>query len=188
MKRGREELKQEILEELRKELRHDQKKMKKEKKKEKQKSPKQIERKQRNHIYSDGNCHGNGKKGAKAGVGVTGILASSSSQDVTNDISFAVGLKLPGVSQTNNRAELLGLFLAMLAADETMEVTITTDSEYAIKTTTGEWEAKSNLDLVDSCRAMLQRRPLVKFRWTKGHANNEGNCEADQLATQAILS
>ena len=111
----------------------------------------------------------------------------SPSQEITNDISFAVGLKLPGVNQSNNRAELLGLFLAMLSADEKLNVTIVSDSEYAINTVTGEWKAKSNLDLVESCKAMLQRRPLVTFKWTKGHANNEGNCEADKLATRAIL-
>jgi ribonuclease HI len=128
-----------------------------------------------NHIYSDGNCKENGTDKARAGVGVCGT-------------DFALGLKLPGVTQTNNRAELLGLFLAMLAADEKVETTIVTDSTYAIKVTNGEWKAKSNFDLVESCQAMYKRRPLVTFQWVKGHNGDEGNEQVDQLANQAILS
>jgi ribonuclease HI len=154
--------------------------MKRGKKREREVEKKKKKKKKKNHIYSDGNCHGNGMKGAKAGVGVTGLLE--------DNVEFATSLKLPGVTQTNNRAELLGLFLAMLAADETVETTIVTDSLYAINSTTGEWKAKTNLDLVESCQAMLLRRPLVKFVWTKGHLDDQGNCEADELATKAILS
>lgn len=101
---------------------------------------------------------------------------------------FALGLKLPGVNQTNNRAELLGLFLGMLAADEGVETTIVSDSRYAIKLTNGEWKAKSNFDLVESCQAMFKRRPLVTFKWIKGHNGDEGNEEVDELATKAIES
>ncbi len=155
------------------------KKPKEQKKPKEPKKPKELKKpkkpKEKNHIYSDGNCHGNGTPEAKAGVGVCGT-------------DFALGLKLPGVNQTNNRAELLGLFLGMLAADERVETTVVSDSRYAIKLTTGEWKAKSNFDLVESCQAMFKRRPLVTFKWIKGHNGDEGNEEVDELATKAIES
>jgi ribonuclease HI len=65
---------------------------------------------EKGEIYSDGNCLRNGYPDAKAGTGVAAILSDGT--------LFALGLKLPGVKQTNNRAELLGLLLSMCMADD----------------------------------------------------------------------
>jgi len=73
-----------------------------------------------NSIWCDGGCTDNGFPEAKGGFGVVSS-------------SFAYSWPLPGVLQTNNRAELMALFVALLAAPENEASTIYSDSTYAMK-------------------------------------------------------
>lgn len=101
---------------------------------------------------------------------------------------------------TNNRMELTAILrgLARLAK-HTGNVTVITDSQYAIQVVTAsDWQANAyriNADLIQQCRSLLRgkrnrrhnRRPraTTEFVWVKGHNGNEWNEAADKLAGRA---
>jgi ribonuclease HI len=112
---------------------------------------------------------------------------------------------LSGTRQTNQRAELTAIQRALEIAPRNRPVTIYTDSNYSIKCVT-EWFVKwrangwlnaarkpvENKDLIEKILALIDQRKnmsqeissinKVEFVWVKGHATNEGNIAADELA------
>jgi ribonuclease HI len=106
---------------------------------------------------------------------------------------------LPGPRQTNQRAELTAIVRALDTAPKDRDVTIVTDSQYAINCATkwyvswrkNEWKTASgksveNRDIVENIVSKVEERRALQsetdFEWIKGHANHEGNIEADKLA------
>jgi len=142
-------------------------------------------------VYTDGSSLGNGCANAVAGVGV--YFGPSDSRNVSEP--------LRGDRQTNQRAELTAVARALdhIPIDRSAE--IVTDSNYAIKCLT-EWFQKwekaawrnavgkpvENRDLIEPIIARIRERDCCRaktmFRWIKGHANDAGNCAADELAVQ----
>ena len=166
-------------------------------------------------IYTDGACKGNGKKGAKAGVGV--FFGEGDSRNIS--------VPLEGKIQTNQRAELTAVLLALRAVRENHEsftraseagsttasgrsrVVIMSDSNYSVRgwqSWITNWKKNgwmnsknqpvANQDLwqaLDSMREELRRElPLVEFelRWVRGHDGDPGNEAADQLAVAGIAA
>jgi ribonuclease HI len=106
---------------------------------------------------------------------------------------------LKGSKQTNQRAELTAILRALDIAPRHREVTIYTDSKYAIDCVTNWYRSwvkngwvnskgklVENKDLVADIRERIEERErlgkLTYFVWVKGHATNEGNIAADRLA------
>lgn len=106
---------------------------------------------------------------------------------------------LTGSRQTNNRAELTAIQRALDIAPRNREVCIYTDSSYSINCVTtwcqnwrrNNWtsangKAVENRDLIESILERVELRNALgaatNFQWLRGHANNEGNVEADRLA------
>jgi len=103
---------------------------------------------------------------------------------------------------SNNRAELAGALAAWLAlthlaaqgaATDAGQVTIWSDSQYVVQCGNGAWARKKNVDLwfaydrlVDDLKRSWGRVPPL--RWTKGHAGNRYNEEADELASRAAFN
>ena len=106
---------------------------------------------------------------------------------------------LTGPRQTNQRAELTAILRALDTIPRDTDVTIVTDSRYAIdcvtlwhvnwrrngwKTSAGK--AVENRDLVEHILGKMEERGALQtrttFEWIKGHANHPGNVEADSLA------
>ncbi|WP_420465058.1 ribonuclease HI [Panacagrimonas sp.] len=101
---------------------------------------------------------------------------------------------------TNNRMELLAAIQALETLREACSVRLHTDSTYVLKGITEwmpGWKRKQwrtadgkpvkNVDLwqrLDAARARHQ----VDWQWVKGHAGDEGNELADQLANQGIAT
>ncbi|GAA5931898.1 RNA-DNA hybrid ribonuclease [Sporobolomyces koalae] len=151
-------------------------------------------------VYSDGSSKGNGKRGAVAGSGVFW----SHERGAKN-----LSERLPGVLQTNNRAEMYAV-ARILETDPCPEepLLICTDSKYTIEVFTSYipgwrkrgWKTSSgttplNSDLIKYIISLLALRTTtksssdscmanVKFKWIKGHAGQEGNEMADKLANQ----
>lgn len=108
---------------------------------------------------------------------------------------------LKGSRQTNQRAELTAILRAIDIAPRHRDVTIITDSRYAIDCVTvwfinwrrNNWMTKDrkpveNKDLVESILVKIEERTELKvktlFEWVKGHNKHPGNEAADQLAVQ----
>ncbi|KAJ3246425.1 hypothetical protein HDU78_007143 [Chytriomyces hyalinus] len=143
------------------------------------------------HIYTDGACSGNGKAGARGGIGV--FFAPNDARNISEP--------LPGLVQTNNRAEILATVRALRVAPEN-PIILFTDSKYVcsgitqwiIKWKKKNWKTASGTDVsnkdlwieLDSeLKARAQRGAgIVKFEYIRAHAGLYGNSEADTLAVQ----
>jgi len=142
-------------------------------------------------IYTDGAARGNGTASSIAGIGVY-----FGPQDPRN-----ISEPLTGPRQTNQRAELTAIQRALDMAPRDRQVTIYSDSNYAIKCVTewfiswrrNGWVASSkkpveNRDLVEAILTRIEEREALgsrtKFQWLKGHDGDPGNVAADELAVK----
>lgn len=111
---------------------------------------------------------------------------------------------LAGTRQTNQRAELTALLRALELAPLDVNVEILSDSNYAINCVTvwyvnwrkNGWVTSNkkpveNKDLVEDILDKIEHRNrhglATKFVWVKGHANTEGNVQADRMAVNAAI-
>jgi ribonuclease HI len=84
---------------------------------------------------------------------------------------------------TNNRAEIAAVLAVLSLAPPTLPLTIYSDSEYTIKVAQGTYKMKANPDLWSIYRRLLgYRKQSPKFIWVRGHAGQEHNERADELA------
>lgn len=110
-----------------------------------------------------------------------------------------VSERLEGPRQTNQRAELTAVQRAIEIAPRDRDITVFTDSSYAIKCVTewyrnwerNGWKSSSkdevkNRDLVEVIIMKIRERDglnvQTRFEWVKGHADDPGNVAADNLA------
>ena len=137
-------------------------------------------------IYTDGACKGN------PGVGGWGALIL---QDDKNIELFG------GENETtNNRMELMAVIMALKEMSPSEELIIYTDSTYVQKGISewiknwklNNWRSSSkkpvkNKDLwMQLDEASYARK--INWQWVKGHAGNEGNEKADELANKGVIS
>ena len=137
-------------------------------------------------IYTDGACKGN------PGVGGWGAIIM---KDEKNIELFG------GENETtNNRMELMAVIMALKEISSNLELTIYTDSTYVQKGISewiknwkvNNWRSSSkkpvkNKDLwIELDEAVGSRK--INWEWVKGHAGNEGNEKADELANQGVIS
>ncbi|KAJ5776004.1 uncharacterized protein N7511_001015 [Penicillium nucicola] len=163
-------------------------------------------------IYTDGSSLRNGTPLASAGVGV--YFGPDDQRFVYPRARcldhFLIRLTYPsrnvseplkGARQTNQRAELTAILRAIDIAPRHRDVTIITDSRYAIDCVTvwfvnwrrNNWMTRDkkpveNKDLVESILVKIEERNDLKvktlFEWVKGHNKDHGNEEADRLAVK----
>lgn len=134
-------------------------------------------------IYSDGACSGNPGPG-----GWAAILRYGSSEKVISG-----GEK----ETTNNRMEIRAALEALRCLTKPMSIRFYTDSFYLLNGATQwladwkrrDWKRKmgklQNVDLWQALDLELQKHKIT-WVWVKGHAGNELNERADQLARAAI--
>ena len=135
-------------------------------------------------IWTDGACSGNPGPGGWGAILQYGALRK--------ELSGAEA------DTTNNRMELQAAIAALQALKRPCAVIIHTDSQYVKGGITGwifGWKKNGwrtadkkpvkNVDLWQALdNAITQHR--VEWRWVKGHAGNELNERADELAREAI--
>jgi ribonuclease HI len=145
------------------------------------------------YVYTDGSCLHNGYKNASAGIGI--FFGPGDPRNVSTTIKG---------KQTNNTAELTALVVAYSILEkeiqEGMQVTLVSDSEYAIRCvtsygrkceTTG-WPEIPNRELVQRAYGLYRDKPNVHFLHVKAHTGKQdihsiGNAHADLLAGQASI-
>ena len=135
-------------------------------------------------IFTDGACSGNPGPG---GWGAILMFGEKRKELCGGD-----------PATTNNRMELMGAIQALEALNKPCKVVLNTDSQYVIKGVS-EWihawkrrgwltadkKPVKNDDLwrrLDEARL----RHEVQWKWVKGHAGNEHNERADELARQGM--
>ncbi|MEQ9316780.1 MAG: ribonuclease HI [Henriciella sp.] len=131
-------------------------------------------------IWTDGACSGN------PGPGGWGALLKSG--DHTKEIHGGEA------DTTNNRMELMGAIEALNALKKPSKVKLHTDSTY-VKDGLTKWihgwkrngwktaakKPVKNKDLWQALEAACERHD-IQWIWVKGHAGDEGNERADELA------
>jgi ribonuclease HI len=148
------------------------------------------------YVYTDGACHNNGSKNAKAGIGIY------FSKDNPNNVSE----KLEGENLTNNIAELTAAIKAIniIKKMDIKNKIIVTDSEYVIKCATSygdkmakkEWLTSKNVpppnvELVKKIYE-LTNKYNIKYRHITAHTDKKdrhsvSNYYADKLANECII-
>lgn len=142
--------------------------------------------------YTDGSCNVRSQKG---GYGVYTEVYNNDNPDI-----FHVESHFRGFNGTKTgRMELGGILYALTKSMEyppRTKVTIICDSQYAVNTMDlgwaegwriKHWVGVKNVDLVEAMLTIKEYlrddlRIFVDFKWVKGHAGNEGNEHADELA------
>lgn len=138
-------------------------------------------------IFTDGACSGN------PGAGGWGAVLRFG--DRVRELSGGEQMT------TNNRMELTGVIMALMALKESCEVTVTTDSKYVADSVSKGWvygwqkknwmrtpsEPAKNADLWQQLLPLLKQHS-VTFCWVKGHAGHPENERCDTLAVQAIAT
>jgi ribonuclease HI len=135
-------------------------------------------------IWTDGACSGN------PGPGGWGALLVSGDHEKT--------LCGGDANTTNNRMEMLAAIRALEALKRPSTVDLHTDSAYlrnGITTWLKNWKARGwktadkkpvkNVELWQELEDVMARHK-VRWHWVKGHAGNEGNERADELAREGM--
>lgn len=136
-------------------------------------------------IYTDGACSGNPGPGGWAAI----LIAGDDAKRLTGGEPHT----------TNNRMELTAALEALRALEEPADVTLHTDSAYLSNAFNqgwldnwqeNDWQTSSNDDVKNEklWKALLEQadRHEVEWVWVKGHADNELNNMADELAVAAM--
>jgi ribonuclease HI len=147
------------------------------------------------YVYTDGACIHNGKKNAKAGIGI--FFGIGDKRNVSEQISG---------KQTNNAAELEAILRVFQILEKEIrkgdEYVVMTDSEYAIKCMGSygyklalkHWKSDKpipNFEKVKAGFILFQNYPNVTLQHVRAHtgkkdAHSLGNEWADKLATSSI--
>ena len=147
------------------------------------------------YVYTDGACIHNGKKNAKAGIGI--FFGLGDKRNVSEQISG---------KQTNNAAELEAILRVFQILEKEIrkgdEYVVMTDSEYAIKCMGSygyklalkHWKSDKpipNLEKVKAGFILFQNYPNVTLQHVRAHTGKKdthslGNEWADKLATSSI--
>jgi ribonuclease HI len=134
-------------------------------------------------VYCDGACAGNPGPGGWGAV----LISNRKVKEISGGEA----------ETTNNRMELTAAIEALRLLPEGSQVQMVTDSSYLLNGASvwmKGWKARGwkrkegpllNVDLWQALDKQLERHE-IKWEWVKGHAGNQYNERADQLATAAI--
>lgn len=126
-------------------------------------------------IYTDGSYRSSKNKG---GIGIVWVK----DDEIVN--TYSKGFD----NTTNNKMELLAILIAIRSIKKKIDVTIYTDSMYAIGSISLNWKRKKNIKLLSAIDEAIKSCPSeIKFQHVKGHNGDKYNTMCDTLATQASL-
>lgn len=73
---------------------------------------------------------------------------------------------------SNQQAEIVAVCIGLEQLREPCQVTVVSDSQYVIKTMTGEFRKKANFDFWDRLNKACQKHQIT-WTWTRGHAGHQ---------------
>jgi len=140
-------------------------------------------------VYCDGGCRGNQNDNNIGGWGVV-MMYNGHTKEMHGGET----------NTTNNKMELTGVVTALEAIKTThIPVVIYCDSKYIVDNfskSVRNWIKKGwkksdnqpvkNVELWKRLVELADKQSNFQFVWVKGHADNEGNNRADELANQAM--
>jgi ribonuclease HI len=159
---------------------------------------KNINNKEQIKVFTDGACINNGRKNAKAGIGI--YFGENDFRNVSERITD---------KQSNNTAELKAILKVYVILKDEIEnkksINIYSDSIYAIrccgeygfKMNNSNWRNKNilipNHELVKEAFNLFYNKHNIKLIHVKAHTDNTdelsvGNAHADRLASESIGS
>lgn len=124
-------------------------------------------------IYTDGGCDVN-----PGGKGACACVISAGRKKIGE---FHKAYK----STTNNRMEMMAVYIALKYIPDGASVLLKSDSEYVLKTLQGEYRRKKNLDLWELLDKVMEGKK-IDFKWVAGHSGIKNNERCDELCTQAM--
>lgn len=131
-------------------------------------------------VYTDGSC-----KPSNPGPAGLGFVIVVDSEVIHSEGCF-LG------QGTNNIAEIKAIECALEICKErgyqNEDITIYTDSQYAIGLLSKGWNPKVNIELINSVKDILKDFTELEMKWVKAHNGNKYNELADTLAKSAIDS
>lgn len=93
------------------------------------------------------------------------------------------GIKLQNA--TNNIAEITAIQIAMMQMPKNAEVTVRSDSQYAIGVLSKNWNATKNVELIAEVKSLISKKNLsIIFEWVHGHSGNKYNEICDKLCDE----
>ncbi len=84
-------------------------------------------------------------------------------------------------NSTNQQAEIVAACLGLEALKEPCQVEVISDSQYVVKTMSGLFKRKANIDLWQRLDA-ASKPHLVNWTWTRGHAGHPVQEKCDEAA------
>lgn len=160
-------------------------------------------------IYTDGACSGNPGPGGWGFVYVVPVFHTDENGNETDPL-MVDGKQLwvhtttgkGGEKETtNNRMELMAVIRGLdhMKSKKDFDITVVSDSKYVIQGITEwmkGWKTKNwigsnkqpvkNQDLWKQLDALVSNFSNLKWQWVKGHAGNQFNEMADELAVEGI--
>ena len=136
-------------------------------------------------VFTDGSCLHNGQHNAISGAGIW----------IADGHPLNRAFRVPGQEQSNQTAEIAAIVVALQAAPRSADLTIITDSRYAIQSLTRSlerhedtaWVGVPNTPWLKAAAYHLRVRSApTKLKWVKGHNGTTGNEEADKLAAEGV--
>ena len=136
-------------------------------------------------VFTDGSCLHNGRHNAICGAGIW----ISAGHPLNREI------RVPGHEQSNQTGEIAAITVALQTVPPSVDLTIVTDSRYAIKSLTESlehhedtaWTGVPNASWIKSAAYHLRKRSApTRIKWVKGHNGTTGNEEADKLASRGV--
>ena len=121
-------------------------------------------------VTVDGACLGNGQLHARAAA--AGILTY---QGRCRAVAEFIG------ESTNQRAEIIAAALGLESLKGRCTVIIRSDSQYVVRTMSGEFKRRTNRDLWARLDRAAQRH-TVTYEWVKGHNGDSEQEAADKIA------
>lgn len=82
--------------------------------------------------------------------------------------------------------EMLAIISAVCSVPEGSDLTVYSDSKYAINVFSGIWKPKKNRDLIIKYNERVKTLSSVCFRWVKGHNGDKYNEMVDSMCTNSM--